>query len=227
MARNYGAFVLKNWPEKFLTSLKFIGIMQIMVANKDNEMDESLEPTGEDNFDEPELVDEEASGQDKLKTLRGKLKVCEEEKRQHLEDLQRARADFLNSKKRLEEEALRRQERHETDHIEKLLPLCDSFAMAMNDEKAWETTPESWRKGMEGIHNQLLNLLASYNIAVVNPLGETFDPNIHEAVSNVPVEEKTEDGKIISVLQLGYVRKANGKKTTIRPARVTVGELKQ
>ena len=197
-----------------------------MVGKKDKEGDESLEPTGEDNFDEPELVDVEATGDDKLKTLRNKLKSCEEEKRQHLEDLQRARADFLNSKKRLEEDGLRRQERLLEGHIAKLLPLCDSFSMAMTDEKAWQDTPESWRKGIEAIHNQLLDLLADYQIEVVDPLGKAFDPNLHEAVSNVPVEKKTEDGKIISVLQRGYVKKANGKETIIRPARVTVGELK-
>jgi len=190
-----------------------------------NEGDEELEMTGEDNFTETELEDVEESTDSKLASLRKKLKASEEEKRQYLEDLQRARADFLNSKKRLEEEKTRQVERAIEEHAAKLLPLCDSFVMAMNDKSTWEGLPENWRVGMEGIYNQLLGLLSSYSISVLNPVGQEFDPNQHEAVSNVPVDEK-EEGKVISVLQNGYIRKTDAGDIVIRPARVTVGEAK-
>lgn len=197
-----------------------------MTDKKREDWDDELEPTGEDNLEDTDLVDEEESGSDKLATMRKKLKACDEDKRQYLEDLQRARADFLNSKKRLEDDSKRKVERAIEEHAARLLPLCDSFVMAMNDKESWEGLPETWRSGMEGIYNQLLGLLNSYNISVVNPIGESFDPNHHEAVSSVPVEDSNDEGKIVSVLQNGYVRKTEAGEVVIRPARVTVGESK-
>ena len=190
-----------------------------------NEGDEELEMTGEDNFTETELEDVEESTDSKLASLLKILKASEEEKRQYLEDLQRARADFLIIKKHLKEEKTRQVARAIDEHAAKLLPLCDSFVMAMNDKSTWEGLPENWRVGMEGIYNQLLGLLSSYSISVLNPVGQEFDPNQHEAVSNVPVDEK-EEGKVISVLQNGYIRKTDAGDIVIRPARVTVGEAK-
>ncbi len=187
------------------------------------ESQDDIELTGEDIIDDPELEEIESSNIQKLKKLQGKLKKCEEEKMEHLESLQRSKAEFLNAKRRMEEERERDKERAVTKQIEKLLPLADSFYMAMSNEKAWGAVDEQWRRGVESIHNQLNSILDSYGIVELSPIGETFDPNLHEAMTEIPVEDKSMDHKVVSVLQNGFVRKVGDTSILIRPARVTVG----
>jgi molecular chaperone GrpE len=190
----------------------------------DRNENDDLEPIDEDTADDAELEDIEENSAGKIKKLQQKLKQSEQEKMEHLESLQRAKAEFLNAKRRLEDEKLSDRQRAITDQIEKLLPMCDSFHMAMSNKEAWENIDSTWRKGIESIYNQLQSILASYGVKEVTPLGEEFDPNKHEAMTNVPVDSKELHHKVISVIQNGFVRTHNGKEQLIRPARVTVGE---
>ncbi len=197
-----------------------------MKEDKKNEFQEDIEMTGEDNAIEPEIEEIEEIRGNKLQEVKAKLKACEQEKMEHLEELQRSKAEFLNGKKRLEEERLRDKIRAENKQIEKLLPMADSFHMAMHDKEAWDAIDAQWRKGVESIHNQLHSILESYGVSEINPADADFDPNIHEALTNVPVEDKQLHNKVISVIQNGFVRTIDGKEELLRPARVTVGEYK-
>ncbi len=163
----------------------------------------------------------EAHMKDSLRTLREKLRTCESEKMKYMEDLQRARADFLNSKRRLEEQ-LERDKARATDKIlSELLTLVDSFDTAMADTALWETIDARWRSGVEAIHTKLLATLKSNNVVPLDPIGQTFNPEEHEAVSNVQVSDATQVDTIVSVLQKGFKR----QDTIIRPAKVVVGTL--
>ncbi len=176
--------------------------------------DVDIEPS-----DELELEAEDEQKSDKIKVLREKVKACEAEKLSILEDLQRARADFLNSKRRLEEQFSRDRERIIEDVVTDLLPLIDSFNTAMSDKEAWGKIDEQWRKGIEGIHIQFKNFLRGYKVNEVEVNNKKFDPREHEAVANVPVEDPALIDTVVTVLQKGYVR--NG--SVIRPAKVAVG----
>jgi molecular chaperone GrpE len=168
---------------------------------------------------EIELEDVEELEEHKIKVLREKLKACEKEKSEHMETLQRTKADFLNSKRRLDEQFQRDTERIALQYIEKLLPLCDSFNMAMADENAWNATDEKWRTGIEAIYAQLQTILAQSDVTEIREIGVAFDPHLHEAVSNELVDNVKKVDTIISILQRGY-RQGD---IVIRPARVTVG----
>jgi molecular chaperone GrpE len=196
-----------------------------MVNSFNDEDDVQIDITNEEpNFEELELEDEEASGADKMKSLRKKLSVCEEEKRSILEEAQREKADFLNARRRAETERAQDAVRYTKRHVERLLPLCDSFEMAMSDTVAWEKADSNWRKGIEGIHAQLQNILQSYGVVVISSLNQPFDPYKHEAIGTTPVTDKDLDGKVVSVLQSGYEMKDGDKMEVIRPARVSTGE---
>jgi molecular chaperone GrpE len=110
--------------------------------------------------------------------------------------------------------------------MEELLPLCDSFQMAINDKDAWGKADETWRKGIEGIHLQLKNILESNGVAEVIPEGEAFDPHKHEAVGTEEVTNMKEQDVVISVVQRGYEITTGDKTEMIRPARVTTGIVK-
>jgi len=198
-----------------------------MDKNEKNEFQEDIELTGEDNAIEPEIEEIEEKSTNKLKKLQDKLKACEHEKMEHLENLQRAKAEFLNGKKRLDEERIRDKQRIENTQIEKLIPMADSFHMAMHNKVAWDAIDETWRKGIEGIDNQLQRILESYNVHEVDPMGEDFDPEKHEAMANVPVADKAMHGKVTQVLQNGFIRTFGDTQELLRPARVTVGEFEK
>ncbi len=174
----------------------------------DMEMTEAEEAPIEDT----ELEEEEAMSKDKLKRLRDKLKRAEEEKMTALEDLARARADFLNARRRMDEERISDRERTKLGFVEDLLPLCDSFTMALKDA-AFEALPDHLKKGILGINMQLSSILKGYGVEEFGSVGDEFDPNLHEALAN------DGDGLVLKeIVQKGY--KAGEK--VIRPAKVIV-----
>jgi molecular chaperone GrpE len=175
------------------------------MAQKEHENNEEFEDIAEEMTEstEPELEDIEESEAGKLKKLRDKLKQAEEDKRSAMEELASVKADYLNARKRLEEDSVRTIERKSNQHLENLLPLADSFAMAMSNKEVWEKADENWRKGIEGIYAQLLQILRDGGVESVDPTGEQFDPNLHEAISTQEVADDQVD-EILSVMQLGY-----------------------
>ncbi len=197
-----------------------------MVNEQDNtEVDFDLDEDGHHDIEDLELSDEEATGAQKMKLLRQKLAKCDEEKRQILEDAAREKADFLNARRRLENERAQDKIRFTKKHVEALLPLCDSFEMARSNKDAWEKADENWRKGIEGIHTQLQQLVASYDVSEIAADGVDFNPHKHEAIGTTQVTDKKLDHKVIHVLQKGYEINVDGTMEVIRPARVTTGEL--
>lgn len=196
------------------------------MVNSDEENDIQLEVTNDEDTGtlDPELTDVEATEANKIKQLKEKLARVEEEKRTILETAQRERADFLNARKRLESERANDKLRYTKRHIESLLPLCDSFEMAISNTEAWEKADANWRKGIEGIYMQLKKLLEAAGVSIIDPLHEQFDPHRHEAIGTTTVSDKKLQDKVVVVLQRGYEIDMDGKTEIIRPARVSTGE---
>ncbi len=194
------------------------------MVNENNESDIEIDVTNEEiDNEETELEEIEDRAADKIKKLRDQLKTAVEDKQKLQDELQLAKADFLNARKRLEEERARDKVRAKKQHIEELLPIVDSFQMAMSDTEAWEKADKSWRKGVEGIHSQLKNLMRSYGVEQIDPIGEAFNPNLHEAVGTEEVADKKLEDTVVSIVQSGYQITLDGKTEVIRPARVTTG----
>lgn len=180
-----------------------------------DDMDMELDDTELEDLDteDTDIEGEEALAGQKLKKLKEKLKVAEKDKMSALEDLQRARADFLNARKRLEDERVTDRERAKLQHIEEMLPLCDSFSMALSDP-AFQSLPENLKKGVLGINMQLESILRGYGVEEMGKVGDKFDPNFHEALA-----DEGDTGTVKDVLQKGYKMKDR----VIRPAKVIVG----
>ena len=95
--------------------------------------------------------------------------------------------------------------------------------MAFADKKTWEKVDKNWRMGIEHIYTQLLDVLKQHNLIPFDPMDETFDPTKHNSIGSVSTDKKSEDNKIVEVLQNGYL--LNEK--VIRPAKVKVKEFKK
>lgn len=190
-------------------------------------MADDLDITAEiENDTEPELQDIEDNSAAAVKATKLKLKQSEEECRKLQDELQRTRADFLNARRRLEEEQKRDYGRTVVKVISDILPLCDSFELAMRNKESWEKADIVWRKGVEGIHAQLQGLLSRYQVIALDPTGEPFDPHQHEALSLESVTDKAKHDTIITTVQSGYqLTHKDGTIELIRPARVTIGTL--
>ncbi len=165
----------------------------------------------------------EKGAQAKLKDFREKLKKAEAEKLQAMTDLARAKADFINMRK---QDEVRNQEFikfAKEDLINEIIPALDSFEMAFGNKESWEKVDKNWRMGVEYIHTQLLGALGNHNLKQLNPLGEKFDPALHEAVEFVSVTDEKKDHVITEVVAKGY--SLNTK--VIKAPKVKVGEYKK
>ena len=98
-----------------------------------------------------------------------------------------------------------------------ILLVKDSLDAALSIDQA---SLESFKDGVDLTSKQLINIFAKFNIEEINPIGEIFDPNFHQAMSMVESEE--ESNKILTVMQKGY--KLNDR--VLRPALVMVSKGK-
>lgn len=193
--------------------------------NKANEL--SVTDDADTDLEDVELEVVEEKSSNKIKKLLDKIKRLQEEKQSAQDDLHRTKADFLNARKRLEAEQLRDRVRNKKQFITDLLPLCDSFHMAMSNKETWEKADAAWRIGIEAIHTQLTGLLTAYGVKSIDPQGKTFDPAIHEAVGTEKVTDEKLQDVVLSVIQKGYEMKVDDATEIIRPARVTIGIIKE
>lgn len=164
-------------------------------------------------------VDEENFTLGKLKKLRETLKKCEEERKAYLEGWQRTKADFINARKRDQESAQIHGEHIKEDIILSILPVLDSFDRAFEHTSS-EKAEGDWKEGVRQIKNQLSNIMKDLGITPIDPLGLTFNPEIHDSIEVKDVEKTEDEGRIITVLEKGY--SMNGK--VIRHAKVVVGK---
>lgn len=155
-----------------------------------------------------------------IKKLKDKLTIALKEKSEYLDGWQRAKADFINTRKRDAELQVEFVKFSNENLILDIIPVLDSFDMAMQNKEAWEKAPADWRTGVEYIYSQLLGVLQKNGLKQSDPQGQDFDPQYHEAIDTVETKNIAEDGKVFQVLQKGY--NLSGK--PVRSAKVKIGK---
>ena len=154
-----------------------------------------------------------------IKRLKEELNSTVKEKNEYLDSLKRMKADLLNEKMILDKRYKEGKDRFIVDYIYKLIPILDSFDLAFQNEN----DDKNWREGIVQVRAQFIKILSEDGVSIFDPIGENFDHNLHESVGVVPVDKKEKDGKVMSVLQKGYMLKDK----VIRPAIVITSEYKQ
>lgn len=167
-----------------------------------------------------EIVSEEHEGdyQAKMKKLKSEIRSLKLEKQEYLQGWQSARAELVNAKKRMETEQKEQQSFANARLLEDLLPVADSFAMAMANQEAWQSVDANWRTGVEYIHSQLQKVLAEYGLEAIVAENEIFNPQLHESVEFLETDDKEKDNLVREIKQIGYLLR--GK--VLRPAKVSV-----
>ena len=152
----------------------------------------------------------------KIEKLKAELEKTKAEKQEYLDGWQRMRADVANMKREQGSYMDRAQTAVREEVISDIIPILDSFDMAMRGEK-WNSVDEAWRKGVEYIRAQCVNVLEKHGISPFGEVGDEFAPALHESVQEVE-DASVPPHHIARVLRRGY---RSGDRL-IRPAQVTV-----
>lgn len=135
------------------------------------------------------------------------------------EDVLRAQAESQNSRRRSEGEVEKARKFALERFVGDLLPVVDNLDRALG---AIDQTDESFKSVVEGIEltrKSFLDTLTKYHVVKIDPVGEPFDPELHQAMAMVPNPD-VEPNSVIEVFQKGY--SLNGR--LIRPAMVVVSK---
>lgn len=145
----------------------------------------------------------------KLDKLKEELKHCQQEKHDNLAGWQRAQADFINYRRRQEEQMSEWSKMFGEGLLRDILPVLDTLDASLAHSEEEEN-------GTKGIRDQLMKILGKHGLMEMKSLGEKFNPEIHEAVEMV---EGKEPGVVVEEVQRGYL--LNGKVIRIAKVRVS------
>jgi molecular chaperone GrpE len=129
-------------------------------------------------------------------------------------------SEFDNFRKRTQKEKIELYKTAGEGIISAILPVLDDLERA---EKANENSEDaqSIKDGIKLIQDKLTNILKTNGLeAVASPIGEDFNVEFHEAITQIPAPSKKEKGKVLDVVERGY--ELNGK--VIRFSKVVIGQ---
>jgi molecular chaperone GrpE len=131
--------------------------------------------------------------------------------------LLRTAADFDNYRKRAAKEKAETWGRAQADLVQSVLEVIDDLGRVAHLDPA-QTSAQALHEGMGLVERKLLKALEGVGLERIDPSGQVFDPNAHEAVMTAPAPTAELDGSVSMVFQAGY--RINGM--LLRPARVAV-----
>ena len=128
-------------------------------------------------------------------------------------------AEFDNFKKRTSKERIDLIKTAAQDTLTALLPILDDFDRAKKNSEV-PNSPEPFSEGINLLYHKLTSLLKSRGLEVMETNGKAFDPEFHEAITEIPVTNPELQGKIVDTVENGYFLHDK----LIRHAKVVVGK---
>ncbi|BCJ88604.1 nucleotide exchange factor GrpE [Effusibacillus dendaii] len=184
-----------------------------------NQDQKQMEETEQEAAATPEAADGENAAAEDSRS-REELLAEVDRLTQEVQDLQnrllRTGADFDNFRKRARQEKEDLGKFGALRFVQEILPALDNFQLAL---AADTSDAESLKKGVEMVYRQLQSSLEKEGLKAIEAVGLPFDPNLHEAVMQVPSDEHA-SGTVVEELRKGYLM----HERVIRPAMVKVAE---
>lgn len=159
-------------------------------------LDDILNQVEDETEEEEQAIEEEIEELSVEDELKEKLAQSEDQ-------FLRAQAEIANMRNRYQKEREGLAKYRSQDLAKEILPALDNLDRALATEVTDENG-ENLKKGVEMVKNSLLAAFKATGIEEISALGEQFDPNLHQAVQTMPVEEGQEVNEVIQVLQNGY-----------------------
>lgn len=174
-------------------------ILKEEIEQEDVDTTEEVEET-EEKETEKKTDENDAKPEEKEEaTEETKEEKLQKELDEQKDMLLRLTAEYDNFRKRSAREALELRKTVIGETVNEILPVFDNFERALETE----TTDEKYKSGVSMIFNQFSDMLTKLGIEIINPLGETFDPNIANAVNQIE-DEKYGENEVVQVFQKGY-----------------------
>ncbi|MGN0915679.1 MAG: nucleotide exchange factor GrpE [Succinivibrio sp.] len=149
--------------------------------------------------------------------LKARINELENKGKADTDKFIRALAEAENQKKRIEADVERERKFGNEKILKALIPVVDSLELALQHSDRNDPAIKTTVEGVENTVKLLLKELSSFGVNAVDPLGQAFDPNLHQAISMAPSAD-VEANNVMSVMQKGYT--LNGR--VVRPAMVIV-----
>ena len=159
-------------------------------------------------------MEADSAGTADIDTLQQALDEEKKKAEDYLANWQRAQADFINYKRRTEQERQEASKFANATLILNLLPILDDLERALNSVPP-QIAENDWTDGVRLIERNFRTVLEAQGLSPIQALGEPFDPNFHEALR----EDKGKEGIVIEEFQKGYML---GDRV-LRPSKVVVG----
>jgi molecular chaperone GrpE len=153
-----------------------------------------------------------------IETLQALLEKEKKQSQENRDVALRAQAEMENLRKRAARDVESAHKYALEKFVHELLPILDSLALGMSAAESAENTDEL-REGMELTLKMFNSVMEKFGVKTIEPQGEKFNPEQHEAVSMQEIEG-AESGTVVTVMQKGY--ELNGR--LVRPAMVLVAK---
>ncbi|NAW68416.1 nucleotide exchange factor GrpE [Vibrio sp. V26_P1S5P106] len=165
---------------------------------------------------EPEELSEQES---KIAQLEAALLASEARVKEQQESVLRARADVENMRRRSEQEIDKARKYALGRFVEELLPVLDNLERAIQAVDNENEAIKPFLEGVELTHKTFVDAVAKFGVTVINPEGEAFNPEYHQAMS-IQESPDHQSNTVMFVMQKGY--ELNGR--VVRPAMVMVAK---
>lgn len=149
--------------------------------------------------------------------LSAELAAAKKEAADNYDRYVRSVADLENHRRRTLREKEELRQFAASRVLEDLLPVIDNLGLGLAAAKAPNADLKTLVGGIAMVAEQLKSSLANHGLKEVNPAGQPFDPNLHEAISQQPSADIA-DGSVVTVVRVGFT--LNGR--LLRPASVIV-----
>lgn len=151
--------------------------------------------------------------------LMEKLEEAEKKASENWDQLLRTKAEMDNIRRRTQKDLENAHKFALEKFISELLAVRDSLEMGVQAAMQENASVDSMREGSEMTLNMLAGVFEKFNVVEINPLGEKFNPEHHQAMSMQPSDEH-EPNTVIAVMQKGYLL----NERLVRPAMVMVSK---
>jgi molecular chaperone GrpE len=154
----------------------------------------------------------EAVGEESVEALQAKVD-------EHWNELLRTKAEMENLRRRHSRD-LENAHKHALDKfIAELLPIADSMELGLQAAQGEQATMDAVKEGLEMTIKMFMGSIGKFGLEQVDPEGQAFDPELHQAMS-MQLVEGVEPNQVVTVVQKGY--QFNGR--LLRPAMVVVSQ---
>ncbi len=169
--------------------------------------------------DDGATVEPAGAGLDELIAIRARLESAEGQLSQQKEEVLRTQAEMQNVRRRAERDVESAHKFALEKFVNELLPVIDSLERGLESIPADDPAQQVSREGISLTLKMFLDALGKFQVEQINPQGESFDPQLHQAMS-MQESEELEPNTVVAVLQKGFTLSDR----LVRPAMVMVSK---